>query len=74
MDLENNKIRQLQYRQSSTADDDELSKGKYVCAIGGLENLEELYLGQNRLKDLPTVFQNFKKMKIVGLDWFSYIV
>jgi Leucine-rich repeat (LRR) protein len=48
-------------------------KFQYLCPISGLENLEELYLNKNRLKDLPTVFQNFKKLKIIGLDWFSYL-
>ena len=35
--------------------------------------LEELYLGKNRLKEVPTMFQSFKQLKIVGLDWFLYL-
>lgn len=72
LNLEHNKIRTLIYKQSTT-DDDEDEKKQIVCSISGLDSLEELYLGQNRLKDLPTVFHNFRKLRILGLDWFTYI-
>ena len=67
LNLENNKIKSLLLRVSEGP-----NKG-LSCPIGGLENLEELYLNNNRFKDLPTVFQNLKSLKILGLDWFSYI-
>ena len=50
LNLENNKIRSLLLRVSEGSNLD------HACPIGGLENIEELYLNNNRLKDLPTVF------------------
>ena len=44
-----------------------------LCPLTTLSNLEELYLNQNRFKDLPAVFHCFNKLKIIGSDWFAYI-
>ena len=44
-----------------------------MCPLQGLDALEELYLNENRLKDLPCVFHKFSKLKIIGLDWFTYL-
>jgi len=68
LDLVGNKLRQLQYRSSNKQ-----GKSQYVCPLHGLDALEELYLNDNRLKDLPSVFHKFPKLKIIGLDWFTYL-
>lgn len=60
LNLSNNKIRSLNIKQDESC-------------MAQLKNLEELYLNQNRLKDMPTVFQNFYKLRILGTDWFFYI-
>ena len=39
----------------------------------GLDALEELYLNENRLKDLPCAFHRFAQLKTIGLDWFTYL-
>ena len=38
-----------------------------------LTNLQELYLQNNRLKDLPSIFHFFELLNGIGLDWFFYL-
>lgn len=46
---------------------------KEVCYLSSLENLEELYLNQLRLKEMPCILHKFQNLRIFGSDWFPYI-